>query len=67
MPHEQLLLGDARTSGGLLAAMPESAADGAIQALAAAGTLTAALIERIIEPGNGRISVTKDSLRLIAS
>jgi selenide,water dikinase len=57
-PDEQLLLCDAQTSGGLLAAVPESIAETVIHALSAAGTLAAAAIGRIVEPGTGRISVS---------
>jgi selenide,water dikinase len=58
---EQLLLCDAQTSGGLLAAVPEASADKVVLALNAAGTLAAAVVGRIVEPGTGRIRVTKHS------
>lgn len=55
--HEQLLLCDAQTSGGLLAAVPEREVDAVAQALSEAGTLAAAVVGRIVEPGTGRIRV----------
>ena len=53
---EQLILCDAQTSGGLLAAIPESIADEVVAALKAAGTLAADVVGRITKPGAGRIS-----------
>jgi selenide,water dikinase len=59
-PEEQLLLCDAQTSGGLLAAVPPAAADAAVRALASAG-VTAAVVGRVTGPGGGRIRVTRDA------
>ncbi len=56
--NEQLLLCDAQTSGGLLAAVPESAAGAVVGALSNAGTLAAAIIGRVDADGDGRINVT---------
>jgi selenide,water dikinase len=58
-PDEQLLLCDAQTSGGLLAAVPETIAPRVASALTKAGTLAAAVIGRIVGTGNGQIVVTK--------
>lgn len=58
-PEEQLLLCDAQTSGGLLAAVPAHRSDDVIGALAAAGTLAAHQVGRIVESGTGRIAVTR--------
>lgn len=55
---EQLLLCDAQTSGGLLAAIPEAAAEAVVGALTEAGTLAAAIVGRIEAAGDGRIIVT---------
>ena len=57
-PEEQLLLCDAQTSGGLLAAVPEALATDVTMALTAAGTLAAAVVGRISGPGAGKIRVT---------
>ena len=57
-PEQQLLLCDAQTSGGLLAAVPEAIADDVTRALSAAGTLASAVVGKITEPGAGRIRVT---------
>jgi selenide,water dikinase len=54
---EQLLLCDAQTSGGLLAAVPEAQAEGVALALAEAGTLASAVVGRITGPGGGKIRV----------
>jgi selenide, water dikinase len=54
---EQLLLCDAQTSGGLLAALPAGLADVALERLHAAGVQAAAIIGRIERRGTGRISV----------
>ncbi len=56
-PEQKLLLCDAQTSGGLLAAVPAAHAPEVVKALTAAGTLTAALIGHIVETGTGRIRV----------
>jgi selenide,water dikinase len=50
--EEQLLLCDAQTSGGLLAAVPEAVADEVAKALGEAGTLASAVVGRIT--GKGR-------------
>jgi selenide, water dikinase len=55
---DQLLLCDAQTSGGLLAAVPASIADDVIAAWRKAGTPAAAVIGRIEAKGNGNIRVT---------
>jgi selenide,water dikinase len=52
----QLLLCDAQTSGGLLAAVPEAEADKVLDALRTAN-LPAAIVGRISEAGTGRIRV----------
>lgn len=57
-PEEQLLLCDAQTSGGLLAAVPERVADEVVRALAAAGTLASAVVGRVTGAGTGRIRVS---------
>jgi selenide,water dikinase len=57
--EEQFLLCDAQTSGGLLAAIPESTSATVVQALTAAGTLAAAVVGRIEAKGSGRILVVK--------
>jgi selenide,water dikinase len=56
--EEQLLLSDAQTSGGLLAAVPEGSARAVAQALTEAGTLASAVVGRITGPGRGKIRVT---------
>jgi selenide,water dikinase len=53
---DRLLLCDAQTSGGLLAAVPAGTADEVVRALAVAG-VSAALVGRIDGPGAGRITV----------
>jgi len=58
--EEQLLLCDAQTSGGLLAAVPEAEASKVVAALNAAGTLVAAVVGRITGTGTGRIRVTPE-------
>jgi len=55
--EEQLLLCDAQTSGGLLAAVPEATVDGVLRALSESGTLAAACVGRIEAAGAGRITV----------
>ncbi|MBP3953782.1 selenide, water dikinase SelD [Gemmata sp. G18] len=57
-PEQQLLLCDAQTSGGLLAAVPEAIADDVTRALSAAGVLASAIVGKITGPGAGRIRVT---------
>jgi selenide,water dikinase len=56
--EEQLLLCDAQTSGGLLAAVPERLAPDVTRALASAGTLASAVVGRITGTGSGKIRVT---------
>ncbi|MDY3551712.1 selenide, water dikinase SelD [Gemmata sp. JC717] len=56
-PEEQLLLCDAQTSGGLLAAVPAAVADEVMRALNAAGTLASANVGWITGPGRGTIRV----------
>lgn len=56
--EEQLLLCDAQTSGGLLAAIAEADAAAARDTMRAAG-LDAAIVGRVIGPGTGRIRVRK--------
>ena len=58
-PEEQLLLCDAQTSGGLLAAVPARLAEAIVAALTAAGTLAANVVGQIAEPGAGTISVSR--------
>jgi selenide,water dikinase len=57
--EEQLLLCDAQTSGGLLAAVPEASAPAVVQALSKAGTLAAAIVGRVDGEGGGRIRVAR--------
>ena len=57
-PEEQLLLCDAQTSGGLLAAVPDGVAEEVTRALASTGTLASAIVGRITGPGSGKIRVT---------
>ena len=56
--EEQLLLCDAQTSGGLLAAVPEAVAAEVSRALTAAGALASATVGRITGAGSGKIRVT---------
>lgn len=58
-PDERLLLADAQTSGGLLAAVPEAVAAEVVAALERAGTPAAAAVGRVTGPGAGRISVVR--------
>lgn len=62
-PEEQLLLCDAQTSGGLLAAVPEASAEAVVQALRAAGTLASAVVGRITGAGTGKIRVSEPQPR----
>jgi selenide,water dikinase len=55
--EEQLLLCDAQTSGGLLAAVPQDMATAVVRALEKAQTPAAAIIGTIDGPGEGRIYV----------
>lgn len=54
---DRLLLADAVTSGGLLFALPAAAAPRLQQALAAAGTLSQAIIGRVVDGPPGTIAV----------
>ncbi len=56
-PADRLLLCDAQTSGGLLAAVPADAAGAVVAALEAAGTLAAAVVGTIDGAGDGRMRV----------
>jgi selenide,water dikinase len=56
--EEQLLLCDAQTSGGLLAAVPEGVAEEVLASLHAAGVPAAARVGRIEAVGEGRIFVS---------
>jgi selenide,water dikinase len=56
--EEQLLLCDAQTSGGLLAAVPEASANEVARELAKAGTLASAVVGRVTGTGTGKIRVT---------
>jgi selenide, water dikinase len=53
----QLLLCDAQTSGGLLAAVPQAVVSELLRNLRDAGTLAAAVVGRIEAAGNGRMVV----------
>jgi len=57
--EEQLLLCDAQTSGGLLAAIPQAQVADVLIGLTEAKTPAAAVVGRIGETGTGRIAVTK--------
>src|SRR5262249_14973235 len=57
--EEQLLLCDAQTSGGLLAAVPADQTVALVRELSAAGTLAAAVVGRMREGNPGRITVTR--------
>ncbi len=56
---DRLLLCDAQTSGGLLAAVPAADADATLRALADAG-VTGTIVGKIGGRGNGRITVVND-------
>ena len=58
-PEDQLLLSDAQTSGGLLAAVPQSQVEEIVRGLKSAGTLVAAVVGRIGAVGTGKITVTR--------
>ena len=58
---EQLLLCDAQTSGGLLAAVPESAAEAVLASLRASGVSAAVRVGRIEAAGEGRIFVSAEA------
>jgi selenide, water dikinase len=64
---EQLLLCDAQTSGGLLAAVPEGLGATALQRLRAAGVASAAIVGRIDRRGEGRIHVASGLSEVVAS
>ena len=57
--HEQLLLCDAQTSGGLLASVPASDAEALIAALHNGGVPEAAVVGQIAEEGAGHIRVVR--------
>jgi selenide,water dikinase len=57
--EDQLLLCDAQTSGGLLAAVPQNDAVAITRALDEAGSLAAAIVGRVQAAGTGRITVTR--------
>jgi selenide, water dikinase len=57
LPEEQLLLADAQTSGGLLVAVPEAIAPDVVRALRDFGTLSQAVVGRVVSAGSGRIRV----------
>jgi len=54
---EKILLCDAQTSGGLLAAVPEDEAAAVVEDLKAKGIFHAAVVGRITEKGTGKITV----------
>jgi selenide,water dikinase len=56
--EDELVLCDAQTSGGLLAAVPAAQADAVVAALKAAGTLAAAVVG-CVEAGQPRIRVSR--------
>ena len=56
---EQLLLCDAQTSGGLLAAVPAEDAERVIGELRSAGTLAADVVGRVTAVGDGKIRVAR--------
>jgi selenide,water dikinase len=56
---DQLLLCDAQTSGGLLAAVPHEITDEVVRALLRAGTPAAEIVGRIDGEGAGKIRVTR--------
>jgi selenide,water dikinase len=55
--HEQLLLCDAQTSGGLLVALPAARAADLIAALERRGTPCAAIVGEIVDGAAGRMEV----------
>jgi selenide,water dikinase len=57
--QELLLLCDAQTSGGLLAAVPEAEANAVLHALNAAQTPAAAIVGMMTAPGSGRIHLQR--------
>lgn len=57
--EDRLLLCDAQTSGGLLAALPADQAAGLVEELRHAGLTHSAVVGRIEAAGNGRIRVTR--------
>jgi selenide,water dikinase len=58
-PEEQLLLCDAQTSGGLLAAVTADRLDAALAGLRRAGTLAVAHVGTVTGAGDGRIRVVR--------
>jgi selenide,water dikinase len=61
--EEQLLLCDAQTSGGLLAALPAGRAPDLLRALEAAGVKGAACIGSVEAAGSGKIAVSRHAPR----
>src|SRR5262249_1496971 len=57
--NEQLLLCDAQTSGGLLAAVPADKAEEIVRLLRGAGLAEATIVGRIVERGTGKIRVVR--------
>ena len=55
---DKLILFDAQTSGGLLVTLPQKQAEEALKACHNAGLVSAAIIGRMTEPGEGKITVT---------
>ncbi len=64
--EEQLVLCDAQTSGGLLAAVPADRADALVKALHDAGLASSAAIGRMREGQGGRISVVRSDAVIVA-
>ncbi|HEX2524172.1 MAG TPA: hypothetical protein VHP35_18840 [Terriglobia bacterium] len=60
--EEQLILCDAQTSGGLLAAVPPGQAEVLLASLQAAGVTSAAAVGRIETEAAGRIRVSREPL-----
>jgi selenide,water dikinase len=58
MKEEQLVLCDAQTSGGLLAAIPQSDADQVLASLHGAGLMHAAMVGVVTADTSGRITVS---------
>ncbi len=65
-PAEIEILFDAQTSGGLLIALPESAAAGFVTRLHAEGIAEAAVVGRVVAEGTGRIVVRGEGRRQAA-
>jgi selenide,water dikinase len=58
--EDRLLLADAQTSGGLLAAVPETSVPQLLDQLRRSGDGAAAVVGRVVAPGSGRIRVTPE-------